>query len=208
LANSQCSINTGLSAASGAGNNLALSISVTFRTGFGGAMNIYGAALDCVGSFSGWLALGTFTANPPPAAVSVTPASGNSASQTFSFLFTDANGFADIFRANMAVNTTVSSAGGCYMEYTRATNSLVLANDAGSGWVGSGILGAAGTLQNSKCTVNLATSSASSAGNNLTVNVAIAFQAAFSGAKNLYAAALDTLSSFSGWLTVGTWTVP
>jgi len=62
-------------------------------------------------------------------------------------------------------------------------------------------------LQNSQCTVNTAPSSASGSGNNLTLNLALSFQPAFAGSKNIYldayAGGLD-----SGWQQKGSWTVP
>ncbi|MBI1791946.1 MAG: hypothetical protein HYR60_30840, partial [Acidobacteria bacterium] len=149
-----------------------------------------------------------WTVNPPPVAVSVAPSSGSGAAQTFVFTFSDGNGFADITRVNMNVNLTLTSVGGCYLEYTRATNTLLLANDAGDAWAASAVLGSAATLQNSRCSINAATASASGSGNLLTVSLPITFKPGFSGAKNLYLAALDSLSSFSGWQALGTWTVP
>ncbi|HEY2018191.1 MAG TPA: hypothetical protein VGH38_32015, partial [Bryobacteraceae bacterium] len=71
---------------------------------------------------------------------------------------------------------------------------------------GSAALGHAGSLQNSYCTLNAAASSVSGSGNNLTVNVALSFQAAFAGSKNIYMDAYD--GSDSGWQQKGTWTVP
>src|SRR5439155_1019874 len=221
---------------------------------------------------SGWQALGTWTATNaitlPPANVSVTPSSGAGSSQTFSFVFSDVYGFADInwvqmhfqtslvannacyvqyTRANNNVqllNVSVSPASGagltqtfafvysdpygfadiswtqmhfgaqlqanavCYMQYTRSTNTVQLFNNAGSGYVGSGgTLGAAGTLSNSQCTINLATSSTSGSGNNLTVNLAITFTGAFAGAKTTSMGVINNAGVFSGWQSKGVWTV-
>jgi len=43
-------------------------------------------------------------------------------------------------------------------------------------------------------------------GNALTLNVALTFQAGFTGAKNVYLHAVDEAGSNSGWQQLGTWT--
>jgi hypothetical protein len=48
-------------------------------------------------------------------------------------------------------------------------------------------IGAAGTLPNSQCTINVGASSVSASGNNLTLNLALTFESAYAGAKNTYA---------------------
>ena len=69
--------------------------------------------------------------------------------------------------------------------------------------------GAAGTLQNSQCVLDGATSSVVAAGNNLTVNASVSFKPAFIGSKNIYLLATDTKNSLSSaWAPLGTWTLP
>src|SRR5438445_580790 len=46
LSNSQCSIDTGASSASGSGNNLTLTLAITFRPGLNGSQNVYMAAVN------------------------------------------------------------------------------------------------------------------------------------------------------------------
>jgi trimeric autotransporter adhesin len=64
-----------------------------------------------------------------------------------------------------------------------------------------------GTLENSQCTVDAGASSSSASGNNLTVSLAVSFQPAYAGAKNVYTkvtgAAVDT-----SFVQLGTWAVP
>src|SRR5207247_10252404 len=120
--------------------------------------------------------------NLPPTAVSVTP-SGSGSSQTFSFVFSDPNGFTDLSTNYLGFNSTFTFAGGCFAYYDRGANAVWLLNDAANGWLGPVSHGAATGLQNSQCTLNAVGSSASGLGNNLTVNVALTFKAAFAGAK-------------------------
>src|SRR5215510_4082269 len=62
-------------------------------------------------------------------------------------------------------------------------------------------------LQNSQCNLYLGQSSTSSSGNTLTVNVAIAFNPSFSGAKSIWGWVLNNAGAVSDWQQVGTWTV-
>jgi hypothetical protein len=137
--------------------------------------------------------------------VSITPSSGVGLNQTFSALYSDLNGFADIATAMLNVNTSSSLAGGCAVEYVQASNQMFLRNDAGSAWVGPGTPGVAGTLQNSQCTLNLQASSTAPSGTSLTVNYALSFKTAFFGSKSIFLNAANAAVT-SGWLSEGTWT--
>jgi hypothetical protein len=83
---------------------------------------------------------------------------------------------------------------------------VLLLNDAGTAWT-SGLRGSVGTLQNSQCTIQLATTTLTGTGNTLTLNLAVTFNAAFAGAKNIYMYANRGSGANSGWQTRGTWTV-
>ena len=72
-----------------------------------------------------------------PATVSVAPASGSGASATFSAVYSDANGGADISLAYILVNSSINAAGGCFIEYNRVSNTYRLINDAGNTWSGA-----------------------------------------------------------------------
>jgi hypothetical protein len=144
----------------------------------------------------------------PPQAVSVSPSSGTGSSQTFSFVFSDPNGFTDLATAYIGFSSTFAFGSACYSYVDRNANALWLLNDAGNAWVGPITPGAAGTLQNSQCTLNGAGSSLSGSSNNLTVNFALTFKAPFAGAKNVYMCALDNGGLSSNWQQRGTWTVP
>jgi hypothetical protein len=68
--------------------------------------------------------------------------------------------------------------------------------------------GAATTLQNSQCSVNVGASSLSSSGSTLTLNLAMTFEPAYAGAQNIYMYAADVSGANSGWQSLGTWMVP
>ncbi len=154
-----------------------------------------------------WSQMGTWTVTAGPTPVSVTPSSGTGSAGTFEFAFTDPSGFADIVEAQMEVSAVLEAPGTCYIYYSRASSLVYLENDAGTGWSSPMTIGTAGTLSNSQCMINVGTSSVSTSGNNLTLNLALTFQSAYAGAKNTYALVANATTN-SGWLTMGTWTVP
>jgi hypothetical protein len=159
---------------------------------------------------SGWSQAGTWTVPGTPAPtlspVSVTPSSGSGASQTFAFAFLDPNGASDIVTAYMDVNASLVPNSACYLSYTRASNQIALASDAGA-WQAGLTVGSAGTSSNSQCAINAGASSVSISGNTLTLNLALSFNAGFAGAKNTYMDVQNATLN-SEWSQMGTWTVP
>ncbi len=211
LSNSQCTVNGSGSSASGNGNTLAVAYSLTFAPGFKGAQTLYGYAADNGGLNSGFQNLGTWTPSgsgqpSAPTADSVTPNTGSGASQNFTFKYSSTGGFANLSALYALFNSSLSATAGCVPVYLAATNSLYLYNDAGNAVLGPLTPGAAGTLANSQCSINLATSSASGSGNTLSLNLAVTFTSAFKGPQTIYGYAADKANMNSGWQTLGTWT--
>ena len=208
LQNGQCSVNAAASSVSGTGATLTLNLAMSFQSAFAGARNVYMEVYDGAGD-SGWQQRGTWTvpADGPPTADSVTPSSGTGISQTLAFAFSDPAGYAAIVSTQIVINSSLSTSGACYLLYQRASNSLYLTNDAGSAWQDPVTPGQSGTLQNSQCSVNAAASSVSGTGATLTLNLAMSFQSAFAGARNVYMEVYDGAGD-SGWQQRGTWTIP
>jgi len=168
---------------------------------------VYGYAATAEGLNSGWAALGTWTVSgpQPPQVLSVTPSSGSGSSQTFSFVFSAPLGAADLNSLITLINSALSGTSGCYVQVDPVHNLLWLANDSATTW-GSGIaFGSSNTVQNSQCAVSGAGSNIQRSGNNLTLNLAVSFQAGFTGAKNVYGYAATAEGLNSGWKTVGNW---
>jgi hypothetical protein len=208
LTNSQCTIDVGASSASAVGNNLTLTVALTFKPGFAGAKNSYLIAANNGGISSGWQSKGTWTVvTAPPVNASVSPASGSGAVQTFSFVYSDPYGYADIAYVDFMIESALNGQNACYAFYVPSTNILTMFNDAGNGYTGSSTLGTVGTLSNSQCTIDVGASSASAVGNNLTLTVAVTFKPGFAGAKNSYMMAANKSGLSSGWQSKGTWTV-
>jgi hypothetical protein len=207
LANSQCSI-TGSGASSVVtGNNLTITIPATFAFAFVGAKTAFGYAYDNAYNGSGWVTTGTWTALPPPTVVSALPVSGTGWAQTFSLTVADSAGASNIGYAYLLINSSLSAAGGCYVEYNRAATTLRLQNDAGSGWLGPITQGTAASLANSQCTITGSGASGIAIGNNLTVTIPVSFTGAFVGNKTAFGYAYDNVFNGSDWVTTGAWTV-
>uniref|UniRef100_Q02BD5 Conserved repeat domain n=1 Tax=Solibacter usitatus (strain Ellin6076) TaxID=234267 RepID=Q02BD5_SOLUE len=208
--NSQCSVNLAGSSAVLNGNVLTLTVAITFKPAYAGAKSVYMYGDDTGGMNSGWQTRGAWAA--PGATVTadgVTPASGSGTSQTFALQYSDTAGAANFSTVWVWFNATfaASSANSCMIYYDRAATTLYVLNDGGSQWM-PGMPGAAATLQNSQCAVNLAGSNAVRNGNVLTLNLAMTFKPAYAGAKNIYLYGADTGGTNSGWQTSGTWTAP
>jgi hypothetical protein len=204
--NSQCRVDAAASSVSGSGNNLTLTLAITFSSSFAGTKTIYMNDADSGGG-TGWLTEGTWTVGSPtvPSAVSVAPSAGSGLTKTFSFVFSDTGGYGNLSYAQIIINSTLNGSQACFVSYFPSNNQIELAGDT-SGWYNA-TLGSGGTLSNSQCTVDATASSLSVSGNNLTLNVAITFSMAFAGTKNIYMIAGDTNGLQSSWLTAGTWTV-
>jgi hypothetical protein len=191
------------------GNTLTLNLALTFASGFAGAKNIYMDVKNATQD-SGWSQKGAWTVPGTPAPtlapVSVTPSSGSGASQTFAFTFSDANGASDIVTAYLDVNASLVPNNACYLSFTRSSNVVSLASDAGV-WQAGLVIGSTGTSSNSQCTINAGASSVSASGNTLTLNLALSFASGFAGAKNIYMDVMNATEG-SGWSQQGTWTVP
>jgi uncharacterized repeat protein (TIGR01451 family) len=211
LTNSNCSINAVSATVVPSGNNLTVNLPMTFAAGFAGAKSVFMFALGS-GANSGWQPMGTWTVplSSAPAPVSVTPVSGSGLSQTFAFQYADTLGATDLSAAWVWFTSnfnTVSSANSCIAYYVRATNQVNLINDAGTAILSSAAPGAAVTLSNSQCSLNMATATIVTSGNNLTVNLPVTFTAGYAGAKGIFMFASGS-SANSGWQSMGTWTVP
>jgi hypothetical protein len=195
------------------GTLMTLNLAMTFKPAFAGTKNVYVYAQNAAGTNSGLQTRGTWTATAGAtlvAADSVTPGSGSGASRIFAARFSDTAGATDIAAAYFWVSRTssISIASSCVAYLNRPANAVSLLNDAGTAWTTAAI-GSGGTLQNSQCAITLGGgTTAIASANVLTLNLAMTFKPAFSGAKNVILYAANAGGINSGWQARGTWTVP
>jgi hypothetical protein len=129
--------------------------------------------------------------------VSVSPASGSGSEQAFVATYTDLNGVTDVQSASLYIMNGVTpgsgsgwSANECILNYKISSGVIQLAQDAGGAFLSTtATAGTAQTVSNSQCTVLANLSSATIAGNSVTVRLFVAFSAEFRGAKQLYLSA-------------------
>jgi hypothetical protein len=207
LSNSQCTLNAGASSASGSGTQCTLNVSLSFATSYSGTFNMYLRAADMAGNEAPWAAKGSWTVggNQAPTVTSLTPSSGSVATQSFTSVSSDANGFADIAAVDFLIAPSAGIySNSCYVTWSKSNNEVRLLSDSGSAWVGSSLIGSGAPLSNSQCTLTATASSTSGSGNNRTVVFNLTFQPAFAGSKYLYLLAYDAVTH-SGWWQLGTW---
>ncbi|MGH9719434.1 MAG: malectin domain-containing carbohydrate-binding protein [Bryobacteraceae bacterium] len=150
------------------------------------------------------LLTGTLLAQPTIGNLNPNGGSGNGF--TFSLTVSDSAAATNIGFTELLFNNSLDGTNACYLRYDQTGGVIYLRDDANPAWVDSGAPGSTAILANSQCSVNLAASSATALGTNLTLTVALSFTPAFAGAKNIYAqAGTDTLTT--DWQNVGSWTV-
>jgi len=208
LANSQCQLNLAASSFLGSGTTGVLTLTLTFKLGFLGEMNIYLATVEAnTGMNNGWQQMGTFSSQLPPHDVSVSPASGTGSNQVFQFTASASAGWQDIGTFQIIFNSTLTAVNGCYLYYTPASNLLAIANDQNTAWLAGANLGNSGSMGNDQCQVNVATSSFSGSGNEGMLTLSLNFLGRFSGTQNIYLATGEANSSMNtGWQEMGAWT--
>jgi len=214
--NSQCSIAGAGSSLNANGTTLTVTLSITFKAPFAGTKIAYMAAQDTSPANSGWQPLGVWTVPGTvpsgPAVGGVSPGHSSILNQTYTFTFTDTNGFADIAVTNILINDFLDGIGACYVAFTPSgptSGSVLLVDDAGDagGPFAVATLPGAGTAQNSQCSISGAGSSVSSSGNTMTLVLNITFKPAFAGNRVFFMAARSN-SLNSGWQAMGTVSVP
>jgi hypothetical protein len=134
----------------------------------------------------------------------VSPATGSGSTQSFTFTFTDPNGYSDLQVLDVLVNNYLDGIGACYLAFVPQSSTsgyLYLVDDAGDGGYVAGtplLFPSGSTLHNSQCSIIGSSSSMAASGDTLTLTLDIAFAPGFAGNKIVYMAA-RTSTLNSGW---------
>ena len=205
--NAQCTIYGSGSGSSPSGTDLTATVTVSFRTGFAGLKNIYLLAGDAQRVPSLWQQVGTWSDSGNPNLIQITsfaPSSGAGTSQIFTATISDGLGASSMALQQLLMNTTLSPANGCFVQYDAVGNVFYLVNDAGT--ASSSLLpGSAGQVSNSQCVLQGTGSNGLKSGSTLTIAFNLTFAAAFSGIKQVYMQAVDNAGIIEVWHPVGTW---
>lgn len=217
--NSQCILTGSGSTVTTSGNVLTLNLLLGFTQAYIGNKNLYGAAQDLTGSSSGWQNLGTyyivgvptmyFDPDDPATDQTQTIPPGTTLTPAI-FAFWDGNDNANmqLMEISFGVPATGSGAGpagGCAVLYNMNTSTFYLADNNGNWQTGTG------TLTNSQCSLNVASSTAATDENNYPyqfwVTPSVQFNSSYLGFYPIYALAEDQAGQSSGWNQMGTVTV-
>lgn len=222
LRNSQCSVAAANSTLSVVGNSVSLRLSLSYSSSFAslgaGATKYVGvSASDNQGKTlsAPQAATWTLSTQQPPAIVSLTPASGQGASQAFVLTVSDSAGASDLATVELLIGSSTAAANACAVVYNSQQNLLGLVSDSGAAYAGALPPGQAGTISNSQCILNGAGSSVQLSGEILVMTVSLQFNAAFAGlgsgaTKVTYALPVTAsgVGPVGGMTAMGTWTVP
>src|SRR5437660_7715555 len=104
------------------------------------------------------------------------------------------------------MGNNLSPSNACWVGYIRATNQMYLFKEPGFGVAGPLTPGAAGTLVNNQCRIDGASSSVSTSGNHLILNVGVSSRVG--GTWNAWVLAVDNAAEYSGWQQRATLTLP
>ncbi len=209
LQNSQCIVNAAASYQAGTGNYLSLTLFITMKTP--GGKNVYASGSSNGGGTSGFSQLGTWNVTSPsvltPVAVSPGTGAGPAGTpQVFTFTYSDPNGASDISGSQIIINPALQGAFSCYVLYGRGTNVIAIANDTASGFA-NGILGTAGILQNSQCSIDLSKSFQVQTGNTVNLTLAVNFMPSYKGLMYAFSNVVNNAANASSFPALGTFLV-
>jgi uncharacterized protein (TIGR03437 family) len=146
-----------------------------------------------------------------PSVKSLSPTSGMGAIltdvwRTFTAVFTDPNGTADLRHVQILFSTDQRTSAACYIDFDVAQKSSRLADDGGTGWIDSSSMGqVSGFLSNSQCRIR--TTAIDEALNDVdySLTLSVEFKSGFAGQKTVYLRAEDASGLSSAWQAMGTW---
>ena len=145
-----------------------------------------------------------------PSTTSTAPFVSTGMSQIFTFTFTHQDSVSQIGVVNALINTALVGNNACYIAYSYPQGVLYLVNDGGteSGLSSPLVLGGAGSVSNSQCTILGGGSAATVSGNTLTLTLNVTFTPNFMGNKVVYLAGRSVNNASSGWRTAGVSIIP
>jgi len=211
VSNSQCTVLAILSSSTISGNSVTVNFFVTFTAAFSGAKQLYLSAEDQEGqnitNFQTQVGIYNATASVSP--VSVFPSSSSGSEQTFTAIYSDATTqIQSVFLNFKSSSNNTSAANACKLRYDLGTTDIFLVNDAGTAYTSPIISGSITPLSNSQCTVYGVGTSATTSGNNVTVDFRVSFAAGFEGEKQITMEGADESGTFTfSNLSFGTYTV-
>lgn len=127
--------------------------------------------------------------------ISLSPSTGSGQTKTFTLTAFDPEGPSDIASMNLLINTSLNGSDGCWVYYDNAHGAATVFSDDGR-W---------GAIQNSRCSVQIA--SRNDSVSDAVVSLTVTFSASWQGPRRIWAAATDLAGNSDGYHQVGTFTI-
>ena len=143
----------------------------------------------------------------PPSPISVSPAWGNTRSQTFSVTWSAPIGFSDLTDLRVLFASSTDGRDACYLRYDPVRDTIGLVDDDSVNWTDIS-LRRPGSIENNQCRVTAQGSSATGNGTRLTLKLALTFKRVFAGHQNIYLYAKERQGLEAGFTKKGMWSVP
>lgn len=211
IQNSQCSLAVGSATRTISGNQLTLSLPLTFTPSFSGSKAIHLSVRDNIDVGSGMVNRGGWIVDYIPTVQSVVPGSGSGRGGQFTATYSDLDGAADLRYLGLLINSVIDRAQACYVIYAAEYGALWLLGDNGADYLGPVYAGQPNVAQNSRCMLTGLDSQISISGQTIDMRLNLIFKAAFVGSQNIYLNAWDTKDVGNGgtgaFQQLGQWTV-
>jgi N-acetylneuraminic acid mutarotase len=216
LSNSACTVNVSGATATFTGNDMIVTVPVTFKTaGLTPVLGTFLQELDVNGQWTGMTQFGNWVlpgapVKLGPAVVSLSSSQVSGTSATLTATAANSFGIGQLGMFHMLIADRVVGGTACQIVYFAFDNTVALINDAGTAFAGAGRvgLGSANQLMNSRCSLNVAAARRTVTGNDVSVTYPMTFTpATFGGVKNVYLNIFDLSGNLSHWVQGGVLTV-
>jgi hypothetical protein len=157
---------------------------------------------------SAWAAEILSVSPGPVIVVPSPPVSGTGTTATLQLTVTDPAGYPSISNLYLLVGSTANMTNNCQVVYFSAGNALYLVNDSANSYAGPVGVGASGSISNSQCSVNAPSTAVTTSGQSLTLTMSLSFQGSYSGTRSISLFGKDAAGRVTGWVQLGTWTIP
>ena len=137
----------------------------------------------------------------------VSPTEGLTAEAAFTFtsVFSDANGAADIAGGYLLFNETANAGNACYLRYDAANNKLFIRDDANTAWLGGFAPASSNVIDNANVKLYCADTTAAFSGSEMTVTWSVEFKSPMVGrSPKGWMYVLDRKNLSDGWDDMGT----
>jgi len=159
LSNSQCEVDVGAMTITVGGPDLVVNWRIKLLPTIANkSLSSWMYITDSQGAHDGWQKVGTHFTPIAPECLFLSPTTGTVSTgfpETFATIYSDANGFGDIYKIYIQLSVTSSQANAVLLMWDAKLGKVFLRNDANTSWGTGGVPGSTTILENGQCTVDL-----------------------------------------------------